>query len=102
MKQAKKKKTTTNKKNFAQSKELQKQIRSLQRKVSQIEEELNTADEKISQLKEEMTLPENLDDHVKLTELDQSLQSTQKQQDDLMEQWENLSLQLEELETKTS
>lgn len=49
-----------------------------------------------------MTLPENLDDHVKLTELDQSLQSTQKQQDDLMEQWENLSLQLEELETKTS
>ncbi|AYW50859.1 ABC transporter ATP-binding protein [Tetragenococcus halophilus] len=96
------KKTTTNKKNFAQSKELQKQIRSLQRKVSQIEEELNTADEKISQLKEEMTLPENLDDHVKLTELDQSLQDRQKQQDDLMEQWEHLSLQLEELETKTS
>ncbi|MDN6527453.1 MAG: ABC transporter C-terminal domain-containing protein, partial [Tetragenococcus halophilus] len=85
-----------------QSKEQQKQIRSLQRKVSQIEEELNTVDEKISQLKEEMTLPENLDDHVKLTELDQSLQDRQKQQDDLMEQWEHLSLQLEELETKTS
>lgn len=89
------------KQNFAHSKEQQKQVRALQRKVTQVEEELAAADEKINQIKEEMTLPENLDDHVKLNELDQSLHTTQSQQEDLMEQWEDLSLQLEELESGT-
>ncbi|GMA55028.1 hypothetical protein GCM10025857_63850 [Alicyclobacillus contaminans] len=83
-----------------QSKEQQKQVRSLQRKVTQIEEQLSSTEEKISQIENEMTASENLDDPIKLNELDQNLQSTRQQQDDLTEEWENLSIQLEELESQ--
>ncbi|GMA46733.1 ABC-F family ATP-binding cassette domain-containing protein [Tetragenococcus muriaticus] len=86
------------KKNFVQSKEQQKQIRSLQRKVTQIEEQLTTTEEKIKQIESKMTDSENLDDPVKLNELDQELQNTRQQQEELTEEWENVSLQLEELE----
>ncbi|MDN6639180.1 MAG: ABC-F family ATP-binding cassette domain-containing protein [Tetragenococcus sp.] len=89
------------KKSFEQTKEQQKQLRKLQRKVTQIEEELTTVEEKISQTEKEMTAPENLDDPIKLNELDQTLQASKKQQEDLTEQWENLSLQLEDLEANS-
>lgn len=91
---------TAGKKSFVQSKEQQKQVRSLQRKVTQIEEQLSSTEEKINQIENEMTASENLDDPIKLNELDQNLQSTRQQQDDLTEEWENLSIQLEELENQ--
>ncbi len=50
----------TNKSDYYQSKEQQKLIRSLQRKITQVEEEMARIDEWIDQLEQEMVAPENL------------------------------------------
>lgn len=90
---------TTGKKNFYQNKEQQKLIRSLTRKITQIEENLATLDETIAHLQSQMTLPENLNDHVQLNELNQQLETAQTTQEDLLGEWEELSIELEEMTT---
>ncbi|EOL42281.1 ABC transporter ATP-binding protein [Enterococcus phoeniculicola] len=89
---------STPKNEFYQNKEQQKLIRSLNRKITQIEEDMATLDEKISELELEMVKPELLDDHIRLMELNQSLEAARKQQEDFLNEWENVSLELEELE----
>lgn len=86
------------KRSFEKTKEQQKQLRSLQRKVEQIEKDLAEADEQIEQIQVEMTLPENLTDPERLIELDRKLHETEELQNDRMEKWEDLSLQLEAYE----
>ena len=93
-----KKSVSTGKSSFEAVKKQQKEVRALQRKVAQIEKSLSASDEKVEKIQLEMTLPENLTDPSRLTELDQELQKTAEEQTDLMEQWETLSLELEELE----
>ncbi len=88
----------TNKSDYYQSKEQQKLIRSLQRKITQVEEEMTRIDEWIDRLEQEMVAPENLEDHVKLNELNQALESARQDQETKLSEWEELSLELEEYE----
>lgn len=88
---------STGKQNFQQSKEQQKALRNLQRKIKKIEEELATLDEEITAAETKMTEPIVLNDHVQLNELNQFIETAQQRQEHLMEEWETLSLELEEL-----
>lgn len=88
---------STGKQNFQQSKEQQKALRNLQRKIEKIEEELATLDEEITAAETKMTEPLVLNDHVQLNELNQFIETAQQRQEHLMEEWETLSLELEEL-----
>ena len=90
----------SNKKNYFQSKEQQKLIRSLQRKVTQVEEQLTKLDEELADLEKQMILPENLDDHVRLNELNQALEEARKTQEAKLSEWEDLSIELEEYENE--
>ncbi len=45
-----------------------------------------------------MSQPDILENHVELLALNQQLDEVRQQQDELLEQWENFSLELEEME----
>ena len=57
-----------------------------------------TNNEWIDQLEQEMVAPENLEDHVKLNELNQDLEAARQDQETKLTEWEELSLELEEYE----
>lgn len=90
--------TTSPKNDFYQNKEQQKVLRNLNRKITQIEENLAHLDTTIAQLEQSMTDPALVDDHVKLMSLNEELEAQRTQQEQLLSDWENLSLELEELE----
>ncbi|MBE6172795.1 MAG: ABC-F family ATP-binding cassette domain-containing protein [Enterococcus faecium] len=90
--------TSTNKSTYFQSKEQQKMMRSLQRKITQIEEDMAQLEETVAALEQQMVSPAVLDDHVKLNELNQALDEAHQQQEEKLTEWENLSLELEEIE----
>ena len=73
--------------------------RSLQRKITQVEEDLAQLDTSIAELEEKMSAPELLEDHVGLMNLNQELETARQKQEELLGDWENLSLELEEMET---
>lgn len=86
------------KENFQKSKEQQKLVRNLQRKVNDVEQTMSQTDATIDQLEAEMVKPEILADHVQLQELNEKLEAARSNQNQLLEQWEELSLELEEYE----
>ncbi len=86
------------KENFQKSKEQQKLVRNLQRKVNDVEQTMSQTDATIDQLEAEMVKPEILADHVQLQELNEKLEAARSKQNQLLEQWEELSLELEEYE----
>lgn len=90
--------TSTNKSTYFQSKEQQKMMRSLQRKITQIEEDMAQLEETVEELEQQMVSPAVLDDHVKLNELNQALDEAHQLQEEKLSEWENLSLELEEIE----
>lgn len=90
--------SSTNKSTYFQSKEQQKMMRSLQRKITQIEEDMAQLEETVASLEQQMVSPTVLDDHVKLNELNQALDEAHQQQEEKLTEWENLSLELEEIE----
>lgn len=47
-----------------------------------------------------MVSPENLDDHLKLNELNQTLEATRQSQETKLSEWEDLSIELEEYENE--
>ena len=85
------------KKRTYQDREQQKAVRSLTRKITAIEENLSTLDETIDQLEAAMVDPTVLNDHVKLLELTTKLESKKAEQEQQLNDWEELSLELEEL-----
>lgn len=87
------------KQSFQNSKEQQKLLRNLQRKVTQIEADLAQLEETMQQLETEMAKPEMQADHLALTKLNQQLEAAQSQQESLLEDWENASLELEAYES---
>lgn len=87
---------STGKQTFQQSKEQQKILRSLQRKVAEVEDNLATIEETLHNLEKAMAEPDVLEDHVRLTDLNSQLEAAQSQQESLLEQWETFSLELEE------
>ncbi|WP_430601951.1 ABC transporter ATP-binding protein [Enterococcus sp. DIV0724b] len=90
--------TAKPKNDFYQNKEQQKILRNLNRKITQIEENLATLDTTIAQLEQSMSDPALVDDHMKLMALNEELETQRAQQDKLLTDWENLSLELEEVE----
>ena len=88
--------TPTPKNNFQASKDQQKLTRQLQRKIADLEAQMETADEKITALKNEMSQPDVSQDHTKLLALSDDLAELEDQQGQLLEHWENVSLELEE------
>ncbi|MDR0921784.1 MAG: ABC-F family ATP-binding cassette domain-containing protein [Lactobacillales bacterium] len=89
---------STTKQSFYQNKEQQKILRTLSRRVEQAEKELTQIEETIHSLQLEMEKPENLADHSKLGELNEQLEQAELSQESLLEEWENASLELEELQ----
>lgn len=85
------------KNDFYQNKEQQKIIRTLNRKITQLEEDLATLDTTIAQVEQSMSDSTLIDDHVKLMSLNQELETLRTQQEQLLTEWENLSLELEEV-----
>lgn len=86
------------KNDFYQNKEQQKLLRNLKRKITQIEENLTLIDTTIDQLEQSMSDPALVDDHMKLMDLNEELETQKTQQEEFLTEWENLSLELEELE----
>ncbi|MDT2849662.1 ABC-F family ATP-binding cassette domain-containing protein [Vagococcus carniphilus] len=87
---------TETKKNFELDKQKQKEKRTLERQVEQLEKDLHEMEEAIESIQKEMELPANLEDHEALQKLNETLTSSFKQQEDLLNQWEEVSLALEE------
>ncbi|MDW0110473.1 ABC-F family ATP-binding cassette domain-containing protein [Sporosarcina aquimarina] len=77
-------------------KERQKQERRLKRAIEQSETKMAELDEQIAQLQGELVRPEYADDHVKLMELQATIDELQTDHDSLADEW--LELQ-EEIET---
>lgn len=94
--------TTTNtnseaKMHYQQTKEQQKQLRALQRKVDQSEQTLADIDQKISAIHNELAKEEVYTDMDKSSDLQYQLGELEEQQLLAMDTWETLSLELEEL-----
>lgn len=89
-----------NNKRFYQDKEQQKLARSLRRKIEAVEENLATLDDTIAGLEAEMVKPELVNNHLQLMDYNQQLEAARAKQEDVMNSWEALSLELEELETE--
>ncbi|WP_265458962.1 ABC-F family ATP-binding cassette domain-containing protein [Enterococcus sp. HY326] len=83
---------------FFLDKEQQKILRNLKRKIQQAEEDLAQLDASIAKLQAEMNDPKYADDHSQLMSLNQDLESLSAEQEATLEEWENLSIELEELE----
>ena len=60
--------------------------------IKKTEKAIDELEERISRINEEINLPENADDHVKLTKLTGQLLELQGELDSLYEKWEELSL----------
>ncbi|MGO3732218.1 MAG: ABC-F family ATP-binding cassette domain-containing protein [Vagococcus sp.] len=86
------------KKNFELDKKKQKEKRSLERKVASVEAELSECETAIETVQKEMEKPENLENHEQLQELNTTLNSLFEEQDQLLNQWEEASVALEEYE----
>lgn len=92
--------TSKGKQSFQESKEQQKERRSLERKIEQTENALVKIEETIEQFEQAMTQPDVLNDHVQLNELHQKLETAQTEQESLYETWESLSLSLESFDNE--
>ncbi|WP_071131280.1 ABC-F family ATP-binding cassette domain-containing protein [Enterococcus timonensis] len=78
-------------------KERQKQVRTLTREITALEEQLAQLEEDEQTLKETMALPENAQDHEKLTQMAAQLDALAIKQQEVLNAWEEKSLTLEEL-----
>jgi ATP-binding cassette subfamily F protein 3 len=87
---------TDTKKNFEMDKQKQREERTLMRQVEALEKEMHELEESIETLQEEMGLPENLEDHQVLQQLNDTLNQKFARQEELLEEWEEASLALEE------
>jgi len=84
------------KQSFQEQKEKQKEVRKLKRKIEELEEQTLLIDENISNWEKEMVNPEVLNDHIRLNELNQSIEAAKEKEEKLLEKWEQLTLELEE------
>ncbi|WP_326717474.1 ABC-F family ATP-binding cassette domain-containing protein [Vagococcus jeotgali] len=89
---------TETKLSYEASKEKQKEKRKLDRQVEALEALLHEVEAEIDTVQAKMGEPESLEDHVLLQELDKTLQGLYNKQEQVLEEWEEASLQLEELE----
>lgn len=78
-------------------KEKQKKVRKLKRRIETIEDDLEVIDEKIMKLSESLNDTKLYSDSEKLAELSKKHQVIESKQLTLMEEWESLHLELDEL-----
>lgn len=84
------------KENFQQSKEQQRKERTLRRAVEKIEAELHSLEARLTTIESDMIDPKNSSDTGVLMDLQKELTQLEIQQEELMSQWEDASLALEE------
>lgn len=80
------------------NKEKQKLERQLSRKIESIEEETAALEKTIEALETELTDPAVYEDHFKVQEINDELQTLNNQYEKLMKEWETAALELENLE----
>lgn len=79
------------------NKENQKLIRQLTRRIEAIENETAELEQSIEELESELTKPDVYEDHIKVQEINDQLQLLTNQYEELMEEWESSTLELENL-----
>jgi|GEM_PF-2354616 len=89
----------TCKESFEYAKEEQKQLRTLTRQVEQLEEKLHQIEQEISSVHEELTLEEVYTNPTRSAELQQTLQTLNESLEEVMMEWEEASLALEEFQS---
>ncbi|EAG9524632.1 ABC-F family ATP-binding cassette domain-containing protein [Listeria monocytogenes] len=83
--------------NYQEEKEQQKLLRQRKRKLEEIEKSMEETDEKISELELQLTNPEVFQDHEKSLEITQELDAVKADGEKLMEEWEQISEELESI-----
>ncbi|EAD8889457.1 ABC-F family ATP-binding cassette domain-containing protein [Listeria monocytogenes] len=83
--------------NYQEEKEQQKQLRQRKRKLEEIEKSMEETDEKIAELELQLTNPEVFQDHEKALEITQELDAVKADGEKLMEEWEQISEELESI-----
>ncbi|EAE8199940.1 ABC-F type ribosomal protection protein [Listeria monocytogenes] len=83
--------------NYQEEKEQQKLLRQRKRKLEEIEKSMEETDEKIAELELQLTNPEVFQDHEKALEITQELDAVKADGEKLMEEWEQISEELESI-----
>ncbi|EJB4850225.1 ABC-F family ATP-binding cassette domain-containing protein [Listeria monocytogenes] len=83
--------------NYQEEKEQQKLLRQRKRKLEEIEKSMEETDEKIAELELQLTNPEVFQDHGKSLEITQELDAVKADGEKLMEEWEQISEELESI-----
>lgn len=76
-------------------KQKESEIRKLKGAISRCEEAISDLDERIASKEKELELPENMTDYEKIAKITTELDELHEKQNELMEQWENLQIELE-------
>ncbi|EAD2556694.1 ABC transporter ATP-binding protein [Listeria monocytogenes] len=83
--------------NYQEEKEQQKLLRQRKRKLEEVEKSMEATDEKIAELELQLTNPEVFQDHEKALEITQELDAVKADGEKLMEEWEQISEELESI-----
>lgn len=83
--------------NYQEEKEQQKLLRQRKRKLEEIEKSMEETDEKIAELELQLTNPEVFQDHEKSLEITRELDAVKADGEKLMEEWEQISEELESI-----
>ena len=90
---------SSTKDDWKKQKELSRQKEKLTKELNKVEDEINSLEEKKSKIEEDMANPLFSRDAAKLISLQKDLESTNEKLDELFISWEDVSSQLEELES---
>ncbi|HDU6421428.1 TPA: ABC-F family ATP-binding cassette domain-containing protein [Listeria monocytogenes] len=83
--------------NYQEEKEQQKLLRQRKRKLEEVEKSMEATDKKIAELELQLTNPEVFQDHEKALEISQELDAVKADGEKLMEEWEQISEELESM-----
>ncbi|MBK2001565.1 ABC-F family ATP-binding cassette domain-containing protein [Listeria ivanovii subsp. londoniensis] len=89
--------SSSRKRNYQEEKEQQKLLRQRKRKLEEIEQLMEETDATIASLELELTKPEIFQDHEKTLEITGKLDSAKGVVENLMEEWEEISEELESI-----
>ena len=84
---------------YKKRKEIGSRLRKLKSKVMRLEQELEEVGKETEMLEKALVSTENLSDYERIIELTAQLESVKVRETELMEQWENASVELEGMET---
>ncbi|HDU7387827.1 TPA: ABC-F family ATP-binding cassette domain-containing protein [Listeria monocytogenes] len=83
--------------NYQEEKEQQKLLRQRKRKLEEVEKSMEATDKKIAELELQLTNSEVFQDHEKALEITQELDAVKADGEKLMEEWEQISEELESM-----